>query len=73
MQHIFKILFFIHYFTGNKHANITTKIFLIHAVRNFRFSSDFKLADLDYKMTVTLSIINEDIVKIDKRIPRCEN
>lgn len=56
-----------------KYANIANRLFVAYCVRRFRFSTNLILADLKYKMNITLNIVNDHIVNVERRDFRSKN
>ncbi|XP_037942875.1 probable cytochrome P450 313a4 [Teleopsis dalmanni] len=52
---------------GRNFAILATKVMLLHTIRNFRLTTDFKYEDLEYETTISLRLIKYPLLKIHKR------
>lgn len=53
--------------TGQRYAHIVTRVLVVYAVKHFRFSTAIKIEDIKFKMSVTLQILNENVLNIERR------
>ncbi|XP_053691262.1 probable cytochrome P450 313a4 [Sabethes cyaneus] len=52
---------------GARYAMYSTKIMLVHIVRNFRLSTDIKFENLRYLLDITLNLAFEHLIKLKLR------
>lgn len=50
-----------------KYGNIALKLIVVYIVRQFRISTKARLEDLQFRMKITLSLINDDMFKFEYR------
>lgn len=59
----------IHIIQGMRYGNISLRVLAAWLVRNFRFSTDLRLDELNFRMDITLKLLNGHIVRIERRDP----
>jgi len=52
---------------GLKYAHIVVRLFVAWMVRNYRFTTDLKMEELDFRMNVTMKLVQKHMVHIHKR------
>lgn len=52
---------------GFKYAMISMKVAVAHVIRNLRFSTELKLADLRLEIDITLKLVNKHLVTVEIR------
>lgn len=64
----FKRLFVLNYLKiGTRYANSVLKLITIYVVKNFTLTTSLKMADLKYRMNITLNLLNTHLVTIKQR------
>lgn len=52
---------------GNRYAMLSIKTGLIHMLTNYRFSTKLKMEDIKLKFSITLKLLNTNILKVEPR------
>ncbi|XP_055325509.1 uncharacterized protein LOC129579448 [Sitodiplosis mosellana] len=52
---------------GNHYAMLSMKVMLAALLRNYKFSTHLKWSELEYKFDITLKLVNEYLVKVERR------
>lgn len=53
---------------GHLNATILMKIMLSACVRNYKFTTNLKMSDLQLKYDVTLKLVNKHMISMEKRV-----
>uniref|UniRef100_A0A336LEQ7 CSON007994 protein n=1 Tax=Culicoides sonorensis TaxID=179676 RepID=A0A336LEQ7_CULSO len=52
---------------GNRYAMLSIKTGLIHLLTNYKFTTNLKMDDIKLKFSITLKLLNTNILKVEKR------
>lgn len=52
---------------GNRYAMLSIKTGLVHMLSNYRYSTKLKLEDIKLKFSITLKMLNTNILKVEPR------
>lgn len=52
---------------GNRYAMLSIKTGLVHLLSNYRFSTRLKMKDIKLKFSITLKLLNPNILKVENR------
>lgn len=52
---------------GNRYAMLSIKTGLIHLLNEYKFSTNLKMDDIKLKFSITLKLLNTNLIKVEKR------
>lgn len=58
-----------HHCIGARYGNLVLRMFVAWLVRHYRFETALRLADLRFRMDITLKLLNGHMVTVKRREP----
>lgn len=52
---------------GNKYGYMSVQFFVCWLVRNYRFSTKMRMEDMDFRMCITLRLVNGHFMEVHRR------